>query len=335
LLVPIDSKRWFIARQPGSELGREDFVLRDVVLAPIGPGEVLVEGRFHLLSPGLRAMIAYQTYAAPVGAGDPVPGNLLGVVSASQHAGFSEGDWVLAPLGWSTRGIAKGEDLTKLDPAIYRDVLPQAALGSLGVNGLTAYIGLFDIGRAQPGETVLISSAAGSVGSVACQLAKLSGCRVVGIAGSDAKCQGLIERFGLDGTVNHSDPGCLAEAIGSACPDGVDVYFDNVGGRTLEAAVHNMNDFGRVVVCGRTATYAEGETKVGGFSPSKRLRFEAFIAFDHAARFAPIRRKMAALIRDGRIKDDYTYIDGIEHSVDQFLALFSGTGVTNPLVRIS
>lgn len=326
---------WFVARNPGQDLTAEDFELRSLPLADVGPGEIALRGRYHLLSPSLRAQLTYRTYAAPLGAGDPVPGTLLGVVEASAHPKFAEGDWVMGPLGWRSHAVVPGELVTKLDPSIFGDVPPEAALGSLGVNGLTANIGLFDIARVRPGETVLISSAAGAVGSIACQLAKLAGCKVVGIAGSAAKCEGLIDRFGLDGTVNHNEATDLAQAIAAACPDGVDVFFDNVGGRTLDAATQNFNDFGRAVICGRTATYAEGDTRVGGFSPSRRLRFEAFIAFDHAHRFPDIRRKMARLIRDGHLRDDYTIIDGIENSIDRFLALFSGDGATNPLIRIS
>lgn len=326
---------WFVARTPGQDLTAEDFELRSSPLPDVRSGDLAIRGRYHLISPSLRAQLTYRTYAVPLGVGDPVPGTLLGVVETSAHPQFAAGDWVMGSLGWRTHAVVPGELVTKLDPSTFHDVPPEAALGSLGVNGLAANIGLFDIGRARPGETVLISSAAGAVGSIACQLAKLAGCKVIGIAGSAAKCEGLMTRFGLEGTINYKDATDLAEAIGRACPDGVDVFFDNVGGRTLDAATQNLNDFGRAVICGRTATYAEGDTRVGGFSPSRRLRFEAFIAFDHAHRFPDIRRKMAGLVREGNLRDDYTIIDGIENSIDRFLALFSGDGATNPLIRIS
>lgn len=333
--MQIEARRWIVVRTPGLDLTPECFELRKARLPNLAAGQVLVRGLYHLLSPSLRARLTYATYAAPLEPGDAVPGTLLGVVEASRSSEFAVGDHVTGALGWTTHAVADGSALQRLDPTLFGGAVPlEAALGSLGVNGLTAHIGLLSIGRAKSGETVLVSSAAGAVGSLVCQIARIRGCRTIGIAGSDGKCGDLVSRFGVATAINHRRVDDLAVAIRAACPDGVDVFFDNVGGHTLDAGVRNLRNFGRAVICGRTATYADGESRLGGMSPSRRIRLEGFIAYDHSDRFDQILADLTEWVASGRLRDDFTMIPGIENSIDAFLAQFSSGSSARPIVAI-
>ena len=241
-----ESRRWVMAKTPGAVLAPDDFELRSFIPRELLEGDVRVRVRAHTVAPGARAAMTYASYGRPMKPGDPMLGEGIGVVDASRHPDFAVGDTVTGNLGWATDVVLRGGELRTLEPALYGDDLPpETALGALGVNGNTAYVGLFEVGRLKAGETVLVSSAAGAVGYLAGQMAVIAGCDVVGIAGSDAKCRELTEKFGFHAAINYRTAGDLAAAIKTTRPDGIDVFFDNVGGRTLSAGVANLRQFGR------------------------------------------------------------------------------------------
>ena len=329
-------RRWVMAERPGAVLSLEQFELREFVLPDLGTGDVLVKVQAHTVAPGARAAMMYASYGRPMVPGDPMLGTAIGTVVESRHPRFQVNDLVLGDLGWATHGVMRGEELTALDPKLYGDNLPpEAALGPLGVSGLTAYVGIFEVGRIKAGETVLVSSAAGSIGYLAGQMAVIAGCDVVGIAGSDAKCQELMDRFGFHAAINYRSANDLTQAIKSTRPDGIDVFFDNVGGRTLNAGAANMRPFGRVVMCGRLANYAEGEAQVSaGLGPSDRVTFQGFVMSDYPAVLPAARRRMANWMRTGKLIQQASIVQGIEQSAAVFLSLFESGAKPRVIIRV-
>lgn len=334
--MTIESRRWVMASRPGPKMLLSDFELRRFDLPELEAGQVRVRVEAHTLSPGMRAQMAYAIMGTPMRPGDPIPGDGLGVVEASLHSDFTPGERVAGRLGWATHAVCEGRALTKLDPELYGDDLPpETALGALGTNGLTAYVGVFEVGRPKPGETVLVSSAAGSVGYLAGQMATAVGCDVVGIAGSERKCAELKSRFGFRDAINYRAVDDLAAAIRSMRPEGYDIFFDNVGGRTLDAGVQGLRHFGRAVICGRLANYSEGEPQVShGLGPSDRLTLQGFVYNDYPAALPEGRRRIAGWLRQSALVQQMSVIDGIEQSAAAFISLFEGA-MERPLVRIS
>ena len=329
-------RRWVMAERPGAVLSLNQFELREFALPDLGNGDVFVKIQAHTVEPGARAAMMYASFGRPMVPGDPMLGMALGTVVESRHPRFQVNDMVTGFLGWATHAVVRGEELTVLDPKLYGDDLPpEAALGPLGISGLTAYVGMFEVGRIKAGETVLVSSAAGSVGYLAGQMAVIAGCDVVGIAGSDAKCQELVDRFGFHGAINHRSANDLAQAIKSIRPDGVDVFFDNVGGRTLNAGAASVRPFGRVVMCGRLGNYAEGEAQVSaGLGPSDRVTFQGFVVSDYAAAHPTARRRIANWLRTGKLIRQVAVVQGIEQSAAMFLSLFESGAQPRVTIRV-
>ena len=259
----------------------------------------------------------------------------VGRVVASSHPDFSEGAHVLSMNGWRERFVSRPRGLRKIDLSL---APASAYLGVMGMPGLTAWVGLLDIGAPSAGETVFVSGAAGAVGSVACQIAKLKGCRVVGSAGSAEKTRWLTEEAGVDAVIDYRTTESLRRAVRDACPDGIGVYFDNVGGDHLEAAIWSMNDFGRIVACGSISTYNAVEPEPGPSNlfqvVTKRLMIKGFIVSDHMDRSGAFAEEMSAWIRAGRIRWRETVVDGIESATAAFLGLFRGDNVGKMLVRV-
>lgn len=327
-------RHWVMVNRPGSNMLASDFELRSFELPDLQEGEVRVRVLAHTLSPGMRAHMIYalSTLGDPMMPGDPIPGEGMGLVEESRHPDFAKGDHIWGRTGWSTHAVLNGAALTRLDPEIYRDLPPESALGALGTNGLTAYVGMFEVGKPKPGETVLISSAAGSVGYLAGQLAVIAGCDVVGMAGSDEKCERLKSQFGFHDTINYRAVDDLAKAIRAKRPEGYDIFFDNVGGKTLDAGVQGLRHFGRAVMCGRLANYSEGEPQVShGLGPSDRLTLQGFVVNDYVDVLPVGLRRMADWMREGRLVQKMNLVQGIEHSVTTFLALFEGK-VERPII---
>jgi NADPH-dependent curcumin reductase CurA len=280
-------------------------------------------------------MFEQPSYVQPFQLGQPLDGGCVGQVVASQEGKFQVGDYVLGRKGWREYYVSDGSDLTKIDPNL---APPQAYLGVLGMPGLTAYVGLLDIGQPKAGDTVFVSAAAGAVGSVVCQIARLKGCRVVGSAGSPAKVHWLQEVAGVDAALNYKEIASLSAELGKLCPNGIDVYFENVGGAHLEAALEHMNPFGRIALCGMISQY---NTATPGAGPGnlrlavrKRLRMQGFIVSDHLDRQSQFYADMGAWITAGQLKWQETIIDGLENAPRAFIGLFQGDNVGKMLVRL-
>ncbi len=300
----------------------------ELVEAPLptpGPGEMLVEVLYISLDPAMRGwMNEGRSYIAPVGIGEVMRAGAVGKVIASEHEGFAVGDHVSGPLGVQTHALSDGKGLHKVDPAIAP--LPRF-LGTLGMPGMTAYFGLLDTGQPQEGETVVVSGAAGAVGSVVGQIARLKGCRVIGIAGGPVKCRYLTDELGFDGAIDYKNDDVPA-ALKRLCPDRVDVYFDNVGGELLDHVLARLNMHARVVICGAISQYNNMRAVRGPKNYLSllvnRARMEGIVVFDNAARYGEAARAMAGWIAEGRLQAREHVVEGFETFPGTFLMLFSG-----------
>jgi NADPH-dependent curcumin reductase CurA len=318
-----------LAARPQGTPQETDFELREAPDAEPGDGEVLVRNVFVSVDPYMRSrMTGVRTYVGPYEVGGPIDGGAVGRVVESRHDGLAEGDWVLSMLGWRERGVVPGDQVRKLDPAL---APPSTALGVLGMPGLTAWIGLEDIGQVKEGETIYVSGAAGAVGSSAVQIAKLKGLRVIGSAGSAEKVEWL-RSLGVEAFDYRETP------AKDALSDGIDVYFDNVGGDQLEAALNALRPFGRVVACGAISRYNDERPEPGprnlGFVVSKRLRLQGFIVTDHLARYGDFLAEVGPWILDGKLQYRETVLDGIENVPAAFAGLFRGDNTGKMLVRV-
>jgi NADPH-dependent curcumin reductase CurA len=274
-----------------------------------------------------------KSYVPPFALGEPMTGGALGQVIASRNERFPEGSWVVHDLGWREVALSEGRGARIVDP----DRAPlSTTLGVLGMPGLTAYVGVVDIGEVRDGDTVFVSGAAGAVGSIAAQLAKLRGARVVGSAGSPEKVAWLRE-LGVDGVFDYRATS-TREALREHAPDGIDVYFDNVGGETLDAAIGAMRLHGRIVACGSISRYNATEALPGPRNMflvvTKRLRMQGYIVFDHYDRFPPFLAEVAPAVADGSIRYRETIVDGIERAPEAFIGLLEGANVGKMLVRV-
>ena len=325
-----------LAARPQGTPTEEHFERAEVEVAPPLDGEVLVENHFMSVDPYMRGrMNDTESYVPPFEVGAPLEGAAVGQVVQSESEEVEEGALVLTQQGWRERFTAPAGEVQVVEA---EGVPPQAFLGVLGMPGLTAYVGLLDIGAPREGETVFVSGAAGAVGSVVCQIARLKGCRVVGSAGSDEKTRWLEATAGVDATINYKETDDLPGALAEAAPDGVDVYFDNVGGDHLEAALFSMNDYGRVVLCGAIAQYNATEPPCAprnlAMAIQKRLRLEGFIVSDHQDRQPAFVEEMSGWIQGGQVQWEETIVDGLEHAPDAFLGLFEGDNLGKMVVRL-
>ena len=330
-----------LAKRPTGEPTAENFDIGEVSLPALADGQILVRVIWLSLDPYMRGrMDDSRSYAKPVAIGDVMQGGTVAQVTESRHAGFAEGDFVLGMFGWQSHAVSDGTGVRKLDPA----VAPLSTwVGVMGMPGLTAYVGLLDIGEPKEGETVVVSAASGAVGSVVGQLARIKGARAVGVAGPDDKCRYVVEELGFDACVSHRSP-TLRDDLKAACPNGVDVYFENVGGPTLDAALSLMNPFGRIPVCGMISMYNTGP--VGGDADrlpalmrrilTDRLKIQGFIVSDRAAeRQKAFIEEVGAYVRDGRMKYRETVAKGLENAPAAFIGLLRGENFGKQLVQVS
>ena len=317
--------------------GFPDEQLFEVAETPIpspSEGQVLIRNAYFSVDPYMRPrMNDVRSYVAPFTLGEAMTGGAVGRVAASRNSRYAEGDWVLHQLGWREWALSDGAALRRLDPG----AAPiSTALGVLGMPGFTAWYGLFVLGRPEPGETVLVSGGAGAVGSAAGQMARIAGCRVIGSAGTDEKLAWLRE-LGFDDVFNYRDQS-PREALAQLAPDGIDIYFDNVSGDHLEAAIGAMRTYGRVVACGSISRYNDAEPAPGPRNMfmvvTKRLRLEGYIISDHYDRFGEFARQAAEWYRDGRLKYRETVVDGIENAPKAFLGLLRGENIGKMLVKV-
>ena len=330
------NRQWILLQRPKGRLAESDFDLRQSPVPEPGPGEALTRTLYISVDAANRAwMSPVRTYIDPVEPGGVMRAMTLGQVVRSHDPSLAPGDIVEGAAGWQDFAVAPARTLHRIE----RITPLSLALSGLGVTSLTAYFGLLEVGQPRPGETVLVSAAAGAVGSVAGQIARLAGCRVVGLAGSDDKCRWLTGELGFDAAVNYKS-GDLGRAVREACPRGIDVYFDNVGGPVLEAALFAMREGGRVVCCGAVSQYDTGSPEPGprgvpGLLVVKRLRMQGFIVMDYYARRREAERTLAGWIADGRLKIREDIVDGLEHAPQALIGLLRGDNLGKRMVRVS
>lgn len=331
-----DNQQVFIASVPAGPLQVSGFELRTSPAPVCGPGEVLCRTLAITIGAGQRAGLqGSASYAGAPRSGVVMGGTGIARVEESNADGFAPGDIVVGPTGWQQLSVQKPSAIRKVEPGID----PVHHLGVLGGNGMTAYFGLLDLGKPLPGETVVVSAAAGSVGHVVGQIAKIQGARVVGVAGSDDKCRVLVDELGFDAAVNYKDPEFRA-AFKAATPDRIDVYFDNTGGDILESALFRMNTHGRIVCCGVVSQYdtanpGPGPRGVPGLLVNNRVRMEGFLVFDYAARYDEARREISSWIASGKLQPRITEHRGLDQAPAAFVGLLAGKNIGTTVVRIA
>lgn len=326
--------RVVLARRPEGAVQESDFRLEEGPLPEPAEGEFVVRSHYLSLDPYMRGrMNDTKSYAQPVGLGEVMVGGAAGEVVASRHPGFVVGDRVVGIFGWQHYACSDGKGVHKVDDKR----LPLSAyLGAAGMPGVTAYVGLLDIGEPRPGETVVVSAASGAVGSVVGQLAKMRGCRSVGIAGGPEKCRYVVEELGFDACVDYK-AGNLHEDLKQATPDGIDVYFENVGGEILEAVLRRVNPFARIPLCGLISLYDAGQGQPLRNVTSlltNRVRLQGFIISDHLARWPQALNELTQWVVEGRIKYRETVAEGLRNAPAAFIGMLHGKNFGKQLVKL-
>ena len=321
--------------RPAGAPSSENFELAEAPMPAAGEGEVVRRTIYLSLDPYMRGrMSEAPSYAACVGLGEVMCGHTVSEVVESRDPNFRAGDLVTGYDGWQEFGRSKGKDLRKLDakgPPI------STAIGVLGMPGLTAYVGLLDIGQPKPGETVVVSAASGAVGAIVGQLAKIKGCRAVGIAGSPEKCRYVVDDLGFDACLNYKTDD-LVPALRAACPNGIDIDFENVGGAVLAAALKVLNRGARIPLCGMISEYNATSSSVGPSLRSllvHRAMIRGFIVSDHADRAPAFFQECAPLVMSGRLKFREDMVEGLENAPSAFMGLLEGQNFGKLIVRVS
>jgi NADPH-dependent curcumin reductase CurA len=332
------AKRIVLASRPTGEPKASDFRFEEYAPPAPGEGQLLLRTIWLSLDPYMRGRMSdAASYAAPVPIGGVMEGGTVCEVIASNNPGFAKGDIVLSRAGWQTHALSDGKGLAKIDPKL---APISTAVGVLGMPGMTAYTGLLDIGQPKPGETVVVAAASGAVGSAVGQIAKIKGARAVGIAGGKDKCDHVVKELGFDACLDHRDPD-LALKLKDACPKGIDVYFENVGGAVFEAVFPLLNAFARVPVCGLIAHYNDTTAVAPRWAAAmmrnvltKRLTIRGFIVSDFAARHADFLRDMSGWVREGKVKYKEFVTEGLDSAPSAFIGLLKGANFGKQLVRV-
>jgi NADPH-dependent curcumin reductase CurA len=324
-----------LANRPTGWVKESDFrIVESEVPAP-GDGQVLVRNHYLSLDPYMRGRMNDQrSYAAKVELGDVMTGETAGEVVESRNPKFQRGDTVAGRVGWQQYALSDGSDLRKIDAKL---VPMSAHLGVVGMPGVTAWIGLNDIGQPKPGETVVVSAASGAVGSVVGQLAKMKDCRVVGVAGGREKCDFVVKELGFDACIDHR-AGDLPQALAAATPKGIDVYFENVGGPLLDAVLLRCNPFARIPLCGMVSQYnATDRYGVQNLmmAVGMRIKLQGFIVSDNMARWPEALKELAEGVGSGRIKYRETVTQGLENAPRAFIGMLKGENFGKQLVKIA
>ncbi len=323
-----------LANRPTGWVQESDFKIVETDIPKPGAGQVLVKNLYLSLDPYMRGrMNAGPSYAANVAIGQVMVGGTAGEVVDSNNPGFKPGDTVVGYFGWQQYGVSDGADLQKVDA---KAVPLSAYLGAVGMPGLTAWWGLIDIGAPKVGETVVVSAAGGAVGSIVGQIAKLKGCRAVGIAGGKEKCQLVVKEFGFDACVDYKG-GNLAKDLRAAAPKGIDIYFENVGGVVLETVTLQLNPFARIPFCGLISQY--NEPRPHGLDNFvmlliNRVKLQGFIVSDYATRSEQAMKELAQWVSEGKIKYRETIANGIENAPRAFLGMLKGENIGKQLVKL-
>jgi hypothetical protein len=330
------NRQWLLAARPHGMVKTSDFSLREAPVTPPGDGEMLVRNLYLAFEPAMRGWMEDRPgYIPPVAIGEVMRGMTVGQVIESKLPGFEVGAFVSGMLGWQEYAtVGRGAMVSKVPPGA---TLTQP-LSVLGVTGLTAYFGLLDLGKPQAGETVVVSGAAGATGSVAGQIAKIHGCRVVGIAGGAEKCRWLVERARFDAAIDYRSED-VGERLRALCPQGIDVFFDNVGGATLDAVLEQIRLRARIVLCGAISGYNAEQRPPGPRNYvnliMQRGRMEGFIVMDYFPRAAEAVKQLAAWVREGRLVTQEDVQKGFENAPRVFLRLFQGDNVGKQLLEIA
>lgn len=334
------NRRIVLASRPTGTPTAAHFRLEQVPVPQIKDGEILLRTLYLSLDPYMRSRMSdAPSYAAPVEVDAVMVGGTVSRVVESKHPGFASGDLVQGFSGWQDYGTSNGTGLLKLDPGMSR---PSYALGVLGMPGFTAYMGLLDIGAPKAGETVVVAAATGAVGAVVGQIARIKGCRTVGIAGGAEKCEFAVKEFGFDACVDHKDPR-LPELLAKASPKGIDVYFENVGGAVFDAVLPLLNTFARVPVCGLIAQYNATSLPAGPDRLpmlmrtvlTKRIRMQGFIVTDYSPRIGEFRRDMPQWVAEGQVKTREDVVEGLEKAPEAFLGLLQGKNFGKLVVKVA
>lgn len=331
------NRQILLAARPTGFPKESDFQLREAPVPEPAEGEILVGIRWLSVDPYMRGrMNEARSYADPVQLGDVMVGGAAGRVLQSRNPRFAEGDYVMGMFGWQEYAISDGRGVRKLDPSV---APVSTSLGVLGMPGLTAYFGLLEVGQLKPGEQVVVSGAAGAVGSYVGQIAKIHGCRVVGIAGSEDKVRWLRDDLGFDAVLNYKTTSDYRRALAKLCPQGIDVYFDNVGGPISDAAFALLNPHARVPICGQVSLYNLEKAEMGPRLLmqvlTRQVKVEGFLVFQFADRYAEGLAKLTEWVRSGQLKYKETITDGIENAPKAFLSMLSGGNTGKQLVRIA
>ncbi|MEQ8388670.1 MAG: NADP-dependent oxidoreductase [Alphaproteobacteria bacterium] len=331
------NRQLLLKSRPEGMIDESNFEVVESPVPVIGDGELLVKVHYVSIDPGMRGWLRpHRTYVDPVPLGDVMRALSLGQVIESRRAGFEAGEFVVGWLGIQDYAVTRGEGLHKANPALAP--LP-AWLNALGMPGLTAYFGLLKIGAARPGDTVLISAAAGAVGSLVGQIGQLMDCRTIGLAGSAEKCAWLTDELGFDAAINYRESKDLAADIKGAAPDGVDIYYDNVGGEILDAALMTLNQGARVVVCGMISQYNNTGPGYGVRNTlsllRNRARMEGFIVFDFKDQFHEAYPRLGRWVRAGKLHHREDLTRGIENAAAAMKRMFTGENFGKSVLEIS
>ena len=339
--APACNRRIVLARRPQGAPVPGDFRLEEVPVPVPAQGQVLLRTLHLSLDPYMRGrMNEGPSYAPPVALGAVMVGSTISRVEVSLHPGLAVGDLVVAYAGWQDYAVAGGQGLTPLDPAL---APPTLALGVLGMPGFTAYMGLLDLGAPRPGETVVVAAATGAVGSAVGQIARIKGCHVVGIAGGEAKCRFAVEELGFAACLDHRTPD-LGARLAQACPKGIDVYFENVGGAVFEAVLPLLNPAARVPLCGLIAQYNQTAGAAGGRSAAalmttlltRRIRMQGFIiSYDYGHRLDEFQAAMGAWFREGRIRYREDVVEGLEKAPEALIAMLQGGNFGKLIIHVA
>lgn len=335
-MIPKTYRRVVLVRRPPAEPAESDFRVEEAPMPEPGHREVLVRVIYLSLDPYQRGrMRDAVSYSPPVALNEVMTGGTVGEVVKSNHPDFAVGDIVEDRLGWQEYAIGRSPGLRKVDPKMGPI---STANGVLGMPGMTAYFGLLEVGRPKPGETVVVSAASGAVGQSVGQIAKLMGCRAVGIAGGPEKCAFVEDTLGFDACIDYKAEKDLDAALRAACPGGVDVYFDNVGGMISDAVLRQLNFFARVALCGSISQYNTATPELGprlmGTFVGKRVSMRGFIVWDFNDRYEPARKQMAGWIQAGKLKYREDIAEGIEKAPRAFIGMLRGENFGKQLVKL-
>lgn len=323
--------------RPAGMPTHDNFALVTIELPQPAAGEVLVKNLYMSVDPYMRGRMREDAvYAQAYAVNEVMYGGAIGEVIESKDPSLTAGDIVLNQKAWQDRFVAPANTLVKLKP--FDRAQLSLYMGTLGMPGLTSYVGLFKFGEPKAGDTVFVSAASGAVGANVCQIAKLKGCRVIGSCGSDEKAQWLKDECGVDEVINYKTCGDLSAALAAVAPEGIDVYFENVGGDHLQAAINSMNPYGRIAACGMISGYNSANPEPGPNNlmliVGKKIRITGFIVSDHVDMRDAFLSEMIPWIQAGKIKSHETVVEGIDHAVDAFLGLFHGNNFGKMVVKL-